>query len=104
MPTSGAIDPGKSIAYKHKQSDVEILKDVLPARWLVVGPSGAGKGVVLQNLGAADDLGGGVLVAEVMINSSAYAYGLRSGDIIVGATRITVTDIAELREAATAAG
>ena len=56
-------------------------------------------GVVLQNLGAADDLGGGVLVAEVMINSSAYAYGLRSGDIIVGANRNTVTDIAELREA-----
>ena len=50
MPTSGTIDPGKSIAYQHKQSDVEILKDVLPARWLVVGPSGAGKGVVLQNL------------------------------------------------------
>ena len=56
-------------------------------------------GVVLQNLGAADDLGGGVLVAEVMINSSAYAYGLRAGDIIVGANRNTVTDIAELREA-----
>ena len=55
--------------------------------------------MVLQNLGAADDLGGGVLVAEVMINSSAYAYGLRSGDIIVGANRNTVTDIAELREA-----
>lgn len=56
-------------------------------------------GVVLQNLSAADDLGGGVVVAEVMINSSAYAYGLRSGDIIVGANRNTVTDIAELREA-----
>jgi S1-C subfamily serine protease len=56
-------------------------------------------GVVLQNLSAADDLGGGVLVAEVMINSSAYAYGLRSGDIIVGANRNTVTDIAQLREA-----
>ena len=56
-------------------------------------------GVVLQNLSAADDLGGGVLVAEVMINSSAYAYGLRSGDIIVGANRVTVADIAELREA-----
>ena len=52
MPTSGAIDPGESIAYKHKQSDVEILKDALVARWLVIGPSGAGKGVVLQN----DDL------------------------------------------------
>jgi S1-C subfamily serine protease len=56
-------------------------------------------GVVLQNLSAADDLGGGVLVAEVMINSSAYAYGLRSGDIIVGVNRVTVADIAELREA-----
>ena len=56
-------------------------------------------GVVLQNLSAADDLGGGVVVAEVMINSSAHAYGLRSGDIIVGANRNTVTDIAELREA-----
>ena len=56
-------------------------------------------GVVLQNLGAADDLGGGVLVSEVTRNSGAYAYGLRAGDIIVGANRITVTDIAELREA-----
>ena len=56
-------------------------------------------GVVLQNLSAADDLGGGVLVAEVMINSSAYSYGLRSGDIIVGVNRVTVADIAELREA-----
>ena len=50
MPTSGTVDPGKSIAYQHKQSDVEVLKDVLPLRWIVAGPSGAGKGVVLQNL------------------------------------------------------
>ena len=56
-------------------------------------------GVVLQNLSAADDLGGGVLVSEVTRNSGAYAYGLRAGDIIVGANRNTVTDIAELREA-----
>jgi len=40
-----------------------------------------------------------VLVSEVTRNSGAYAYGLRAGDIIVGANRITVTDIAELREA-----
>ena len=46
----GNIDPGKSIAYTQKQSDVEILNDVLPCRWLVAGPSGAGKGVVLSNL------------------------------------------------------
>jgi Do/DeqQ family serine protease len=56
-------------------------------------------GVALQNLSAADDLGGGVLVAEINRNSSAYAYGLRAGDIIVSANRRTVVDIAELREA-----
>ena len=50
MPASGAIDPGKSIAYQHAQSSVPALNDVLAARWIVAGPSGAGKGVVLQNL------------------------------------------------------
>ena len=56
-------------------------------------------GVALQNLSAADDLGGGVLVAEVDATSAAYAYGLRAGDIIVGANRRTLADIAELRDA-----
>lgn len=56
-------------------------------------------GVALQNLSAADDLGGGVLVAEIDSNSGAYAYGLRAGDIIVSANRRTIVSIAELREA-----
>ncbi|MEC8070783.1 MAG: Do family serine endopeptidase [Pseudomonadota bacterium] len=56
-------------------------------------------GVALQNLSAADDFGGGVLVAEINRGSTAYAYGLRAGDIIVSANRRTVVDIAELREA-----
>ena len=56
-------------------------------------------GVGLQNLSAADDLGGGVLVAEIDSNSGAYAYGLRAGDIIVSANRRTIVSIAELREA-----
>ena len=40
-----AIGPGKSIAYKHKQSQFPQLGGVLPLRWIVAGPSGAGKGV-----------------------------------------------------------
>ncbi len=56
-------------------------------------------GVALQNLSAADDFGGGVLVAEINRGSTAYDYGLRAGDIIVSANRRTVVDIAELREA-----
>ena len=45
-----AIDPGKSIAYRHKQSTMPQLDGVLPLRWLAAGPSGAGKGVTMQNL------------------------------------------------------
>ena len=50
MRLKGNIDPGKSIAYTQKQPDVEILDGVLPCRYILAGPSGAGKGVVLQNL------------------------------------------------------
>jgi hypothetical protein len=44
------IDPGKSIAYRHKQSKLPQLDGVLPLRWVLAGPSGAGKGVTLQNI------------------------------------------------------
>ncbi len=47
---SAAIDPGKSIAYKHKQSPFPQLDGVLPMRWILAGPSGAGKGVTMQNM------------------------------------------------------
>ena len=36
--------------YTQKQSDVPVLNGVLPLRWIVAGPSGAGKGVVLSNI------------------------------------------------------
>ena len=44
------IDPGKSIAYRHKQSKLPQLDGVLPLRWVLAGPSGARKGVTLQNI------------------------------------------------------
>ena len=45
-----AIDPGQSIAYRHKQSKFPQLDGVLPLRWVAAGPSGAGKGVTMQNM------------------------------------------------------
>ena len=45
-----AIDPGRSIAYKHKQSKLPQLDGVLPMRYIAAGPSGSGKGVVIQNM------------------------------------------------------
>jgi hypothetical protein len=45
-----AIDPGESIAYKHKQSSFPQLDGVLPMRWILAGPSGAGKGATMQNM------------------------------------------------------
>jgi hypothetical protein len=50
LKQSAAIDPGKSIAYRHKQSKFTQLDGVLPLRWIAAGPSGAGKGVTMQNL------------------------------------------------------
>ena len=45
-----AIDPGKSIAYQHKQSQFPQLDGVLPLRLILAGPSGARKGVTMQNM------------------------------------------------------
>ena len=45
-----AIDPGQSIAYRHKQSKFPQLDGVLTMRWVAAGPSGAGKGVTMQNM------------------------------------------------------
>ena len=50
MPTDAAIDPGQSIAYRHKQSKFPQLKDMLPCRILAASPSGGGKGVTIQNM------------------------------------------------------
>ena len=48
--SSAAIDPGRSIAYRHRQSKFPQLDGVLPLRWVIAGPSGAGKGVTMQNM------------------------------------------------------
>ena len=45
-----AIKPSKSIAYKHKKSPFPQLDGVLPLRWSLASPSGAGKGVAMQNM------------------------------------------------------
>ena len=45
-----AFDPGQSIAYRHKQRKFPQLDGALPLRWVAAGPSGAGKGVTMQNI------------------------------------------------------
>ena len=40
-----------------------------------------------------------MVATEVERRSPAYRFGLRAGDIIVGANRIAIEDIASLREA-----
>ncbi|NCF45754.1 MAG: Do family serine endopeptidase [Proteobacteria bacterium] len=59
------------------------------------------RGVALQNLRSAEDgmPGAGVVATAVDQRSPAYASGLRAGDVIVGANRVAVEDIAALREA-----
>lgn len=59
------------------------------------------QGVELQNFWNPDDPGrsAGILVTVVERNSRAYAYGLRPGDILVGANRRSVQNIVQLREA-----
>ena len=58
------------------------------------------RGVQLQNLRQEEErmAGAGVAVMEIDRRSPAYGFGLRAGDIIVGANRIAITDIASLRE------
>lgn len=59
------------------------------------------RGVQLQNLREEDNIiaGAGVVASQVDRRSPAYSFGLRAGDIIVGANRVAVEDIAQLREA-----
>ena len=59
------------------------------------------RGVQLQNLRQEEEriAGAGVVATEVERRSPAYRFGLRAGDIIVGANRIAIEDIASLREA-----
>ena len=59
------------------------------------------RGVQLQNLRQEEEriAGAGVVATEVEQRSPAYGFGLRAGDIIVGANRVAVEDIASLREA-----
>ena len=59
-------------------------------------------GADLENFLDPDEPGmsSGVLTTSLEPGSRAYAYGLRAGDVIVGANRRTVRDIDELREAA----
>jgi serine protease Do/serine protease DegQ len=59
------------------------------------------RGVQLQNLRQEEErmAGAGVAATEIDRRSPAYGFGLRAGDIIVGANRIAIADIASLREA-----
>ncbi len=59
-------------------------------------------GTELQNFRNADErtLGTGVLVTDIGVDSVAYQYGLRAGDILVAANGREVRNISELRDAA----
>ncbi len=58
-------------------------------------------GVALENFWNPDEPGksAGVLATSVASRSKAHAYGLRAGDVVVGANGRTVQDIAQLRDA-----
>ena len=58
-------------------------------------------GVDLENFWNPDEPGmsSGVLITTVEPRSKPFTYGLRAGDVIVGANRRTVRDISELRDA-----
>ena len=59
------------------------------------------RGVQLQTLRQEEErmAGAGVAATKIDRRSPAYGFGLRAGDIIVGANRIAIADIASLREA-----
>lgn len=56
-------------------------------------------GTFLQNFRSEDGaMGSGVVVTKVDSDSSAWGYGLRPGDVIVGANRRTIRNLTELRD------
>jgi len=56
-------------------------------------------GTELQNFRQEDSAGDGVLVTRVDSDSDAWSFGLRPGDVIVGANRQGIRNLSELREA-----
>jgi len=56
------------------------------------------RGTELQNFRSDDSAGDGVLVTQVDDDSSAWNFGLRPGDVIVGVNRMPVRNLADLRE------
>jgi serine protease Do/serine protease DegQ len=58
------------------------------------------RGTQLQNFRSDDSAGDGVLVTEVDDDSAAWSFGLRPGDVIVGANRQGTRNLSELRESA----
>lgn len=85
---------------KERRATLRIIADEQQA---IAGQSLAPwlRGVQLQNFreGGAVMSGAGIVATDVERRSPAYGFGLRAGDIIVGANRIAVEDIASLREA-----
>jgi serine protease Do/serine protease DegQ len=58
-------------------------------------------GTFLQNFRSEDGaMGAGVLVTKVDNQSASWNYGLRPGDVIVAANRITVRNLSEFRDSA----
>jgi serine protease Do/serine protease DegQ len=62
-------------------------------------------GTFLQNFRSQEGgAGSGVVVTEVETGSSAWRYGLRPGDVIVGANRQSVRNLNDLRDHARGGG
>jgi serine protease Do/serine protease DegQ len=57
------------------------------------------RGCELQNFRSEDSTGDGVLVTGVDPDSAAWSFGLRPGDVIVGANRQPVGNLSDLHEA-----
>jgi len=58
------------------------------------------RGTELQNFRSDESAGDGVLVTKVDVESAAWGFGLRPGDVVVGANRKGVRNLSELRETA----
>jgi len=101
-----------AVIFVGDEVDLEVLRDGRPKKMVLeIGNDNLEKilgrridarlaGTELQNFRNQDEptLGAGVLVTEIDAESVAYRFGLRAGDVLVGANRRAVRNLTELRE------
>jgi serine protease Do/serine protease DegQ len=101
-----------AVIFVGDEVDLEVLRDGRPKKMVLeIGDDNLEKilgrridarlaGTELQNFRNQDEptLGAGVLVTEIEPDSVAYRFGLRAGDVLVGANRRAVQNLTELRE------